>query len=96
MKADEVLDNLSALYRERNAVYGDSYKNYGALGTALFPNGIELKTAEDFARWGVLALIMSKLQRYCVNFDNGGHLDSLQDLAVYAAMLFELDEEPKL
>jgi len=35
----------------------------------------------------------SKLSRYCMNLQNGGHQDSLDDLAVYAMLARECDEE---
>ena len=61
---------------------------------ALFPNGVQLKTEEDFGRWGVFSTIIGKMHRYAVNFDKG-HDDSLRDAIVYAAMLRELDGEKK-
>lgn len=91
----EMLRDCAKLYEERNAVYGDNYKHFGTIITGLFPEGcgIELSTEEDWNRFGIIVQIASKLSRYCVNFKNGGHDDSLQDLAVYATMLRELDAE---
>ena len=67
---------------------------FRSLMCALFPNGIVLKTPEDHNRFGVLTMIASKLNRYCNNFESGGHADSIHDLGVYAFMLEELDEMP--
>jgi hypothetical protein len=41
---------------------------------------------------GLLVQIMSKLSRYCANFNQGGHEDSLDDLAVYSVLLQEVDK----
>jgi hypothetical protein len=43
----------------------------------------------------VMTHIVSKLHRYALNFETGGHQDSLKDLAVYAAMLASLDDANK-
>lgn len=92
----EALHQAAAIYEQRNALYGDNYKRFGKLLAALFPDGISIASAEDPVkagnRLGVLIQILSKITRYCENFERGGHADSLDDLAVYAMMLRELDE----
>ena len=93
MKVDDFLKQADATYSERGEVYGESYKNFGTIVKALFPNGIVLKTVEDMNRWGVFQMMLSKLHRYANNFHAGGHSDSLIDLATYSAMLHELDTE---
>jgi hypothetical protein len=91
------LRECADIYEERNKVYGDNYKNFGAVWLALFPDGISTTSAEDPVsacnRLGVLIQVVSKLTRYCAQFNNGGHADSLTDLAVYAIMLQELDND---
>jgi hypothetical protein len=52
----------------------------------------QLKTADDANRLHLVIMILSKLSRYCWQFDQGGHVDSLDDMAVYAQMLQEVDE----
>lgn len=95
----EALRKAAAIYEERNALYGDNYKHFGKVWTALFPDGTYYNGTEDEVttanRLGILVQIVSKLTRYCAQFDNGGHADSLDDLAVYAMMLQELDAEAK-
>ena len=81
------------LYQQRNRVYGDTYKEFGKLLVALHPSGITLQSEDDFNRFGVYMQVLGKLKRYSVNFETGGHVDSLKDLAVYATMLQELDHE---
>lgn len=93
----EALRAAAGIYEERNKLYGDNYKRFGLVVAALFPDGISIASAEDPVkagnRLGVLIQILSKLTRYCENFNRGGHADSLEDLAVYAMMLRELDAD---
>lgn len=92
-RADDRLRALGDLFTERSRAYGPSYQEFGAVGKALFPRGIRLETEEDWKRWGVLSLMLTKLHRYVLNWENGGHGDSLDDLAVYAMMLREVDAQ---
>lgn len=93
MKVNDFLNQGIATHSERGLVYGESYKNFGNIIKAFFPDGVVLKTVEDMNRWGVFQMMLSKLHRYANNFNRGGHSDSLLDLAVYSAMLNELDTE---
>ena len=93
MRVPEMLREGAATYEERNALYGDNYRNFGRVMRALFPRDIECQTADDYNRLGVIVQIVGKLGRYCEQFEAGGHDDSLLDLAVYSQMLRELDEE---
>lgn len=85
------LENAAKTFEQRNAVYGDTYKRHGDVSLALFPEGVDLRTAEDQNRYACLSMIVGKLARYATNFEEGGHEDSLHDISVYAAMLNELD-----
>ena len=89
----ESLTELGRLYQERGAVYGDDYKRHGAVMAALFPQGVFLQTPKDFNRFALFVHIMTKVGRYSKTFVQGGHPDSLNDLAVYATMLNEIDQE---
>lgn len=95
----EALRQAARIYEERNELYGDNYKRFGLLLEALFPDGISIASAEDPVkagnRLGVLVQILSKIARYCEQFNKGGHADSLDDLAVYVMMLRELDADIK-
>lgn len=90
-KAHDFLSEGAATYAERNKVYGDNYLRVGAAMAALFPSGITLRTAEDHNRFHIFMLKIVKLSRYCVNWEKGGHADSLHDDMVYGAMLQEID-----
>ena len=93
----EALRSLGSLYEARNELYGGNYKKFGALMVALdnfCPQGIAGGDCPDtWNRIGLLVQIASKLSRYCAQFNEGGHPDSLDDLSVYAQMLQEVDGE---
>ena len=80
-------------YKERNAIYKDSYKIRGQIMEILFPDGIQLKTAKDYNRFGMFTGVMTKMMRYAAQMQDGGHYDSAHDAAVYAMMLNEIDHE---
>jgi hypothetical protein len=94
-KVPTALEKLADLYRERNKLYGNDYKRCGEAYAALFPNGLTLRTAEDFSRFVIFSLGYGKQIRYANNFTRGGHVDSLDDLSVYAQMLQELDGDAR-
>lgn len=74
-------------YDERNKIYGDNFVIVGNVLSALFPNGLTLKTADDFRRYHLFDWTIGKLSRYAQNFTKGGHADSSHDAMVYIAML---------
>jgi hypothetical protein len=84
---------LGDLFNERGKVYGSSWRESGALYATLLPGGVELRSAQDFCRFAIFMMVVGKIQRYAKNFSKGGHKDSLDDIAVYAQMLRQLDEE---
>lgn len=90
-EASDILEEMADTFRERNKIYGDNYKRVGAVMAAMFPDGVVLRTAEDFNRWHLFELQIVKLTR----FANSGlvHKDSIHDEAVYAAMVESLIDE---
>ena len=90
-KVPDMLRDAAAIYEERNKLYGDNYKRFGRIMKELFPQGLKLDGHDDFNRYGVFVQVVSKITRYAENFTRGGHADSLDDMAVYAMMLQELD-----
>ena len=93
MKADEILNSTAHLFRKKREEYGDNYLVIGKLMEALFPDGLEIKTNEEWNRLHLLLLSVVKFSRYAFNYKKGGHRDSLLDLIVYVAMLDEMDDE---
>ena len=91
--AADILAEMAETYRERNKVYGDNYKRVGAVMAAMFPNGVDLFTEDDYNVWHLFELMVVKLTR----FANSGltHEDSIHDAAVYAAMVESLIRKEK-
>lgn len=87
----ENLRHAADIFEERSKIYGDNYKRFGYIMVGLFPNGLSLKSPEDFGRMGVFVQIVSKMTRYAEQFEKGGHPDSLDDTSVYSMMLQDLD-----
>lgn len=92
-KVVENLKNLIAIREGKNSDYGEAHKKKGEVIVALFGGIPQFDSAEDLSRYGMLEFIASKMVCYCANFHNGGHADSLDDIAVYTQMLKELDVE---
>ena len=92
MKAINNIERMLDTYKERNAIYGDNYKIAGIIFKQLFKDGIEIKSIEDYNRFAILMQMINKIIRYSFNWKTG-HCDSLHDLAVYSAILMELDQE---
>jgi hypothetical protein len=90
-RVPELLLEATTIYEERNRLYGNNYKL--PVMSLLFPNGIMLRSEEDFIRYGAFVQIVAKVTRYAAQFNKNGHADSLNDLAVYAMLLREIDEE---
>lgn len=92
-KVPDKLRSAADLFAERNAIYGDNWRNVGHAMAALFPDGVTLKTPEDFQRFHLFELKMVKLSRYAKSFGDGGHRDSIRDDGVYSFLLEAVDEE---
>lgn len=88
----DILEAAAKTFRERNAVYGDNYLRVGGMMAAMFPDGVNIKTAHDWNRMHILMLDMVKKSRYAVNWYAGGHEDSVLDATVYSAMLAAIDK----
>ena len=91
----EMLREAAAVYEERQKVYGYNYLQFGHVMLALFPNGIEIVTPDQWNRFGVFIQMITKITRYASQITADGHDDSLLDLSVYANMLRELHEMEK-
>lgn len=81
----DVLNEMAKTFRERSKVYGDNFKIVGNVMTALFPEGVNLVTADQFNQWHLFELIVVKLTRFANT--KLTHIDSIHDMAVYAAMI---------
>ena len=92
MRADEILEQAAATYRERNKEYGENYRVFGRVMDALFPDGLTIKGQDEWNRFHLWLLAVVKMTRYVQNFKDG-HDDSILDEIVYLAMTLQLDRE---
>ena len=83
--AAEVLEKMADTYRERNRVYGDNYLVVGQVMKSLFPDGVDLRSVEDYNKWHLFELIVVKMTRFANS--SLTHQDSIHDMSVYGAML---------
>lgn len=93
MNVSDILLRAAKTFAEKRPVYGDNWKKVGAALAGMFPDGLTVRTSEDWQRLYLLILIVMKLSRYSNNFLSGGHPDSAHDMMVYSAMIEALDEE---
>lgn len=93
MKVDLILEEMAKTYRDRNAEYGSNWNLAAELMLLFFPEGITLKTKDDFIRFGILEHIVNKLTRF-IN-SKMTHADSVHDGAVYMAIMEALLRETK-
>jgi hypothetical protein len=92
----ERLTDLGKIYDERGAAYGKDYHHTGEALAAFYPDGITLRTPREFRAFMIRCFMLAKLMRDANHLvaKGTGHLDSLDDLAVYAQMTRELEEIP--
>jgi hypothetical protein len=92
----ERLRDAAALFEKRNKSYGGNYRLMGRVMHEIYPNGLTIKTPEEWLRLMLQVHRVTKETRYAQNFGRGGHADSLEDMAVYAIMAAETDEMVEL
>lgn len=85
MDAGYILAQAADTFKQRNAQYKHNADKVGKVMQILFPDGVQLKSAEDFHKWHLFELMIVKLTRF-VNSDLN-HYDSIRDLVVYGAMV---------
>ncbi|MCX7124097.1 MAG: hypothetical protein NTV32_10645 [Gammaproteobacteria bacterium] len=93
MKPNEILDEAAKTFADRDKQYGNNYLVIGEALAALLPNGIALKTPEDFNRFHLWLMALAKLSRYGKNLASGGQQDSIRDACVYSAILEAFDSD---
>ena len=95
MKPDEYLSSAAEMYRYKSTMYGNNYLQFGGIMKSMFPNGLTVKTEDEWNRLHLFIMNMIKTTRYAQNFNNGGHEDSVIDGIVYLAMLHQVDDLAK-
>lgn len=94
-RAPDFLEAGAETFRQRNAIFGDTYLLFGPAMAAAFPEGLKIEPGdvESFNRLGVWVQCMGKLLRYGPQLSSGGHRDSAHDLMVYGAILEEVTKK---
>ena len=83
-RTPEILANMAATFRERNAVYKDCTGVVAAMTAALWPHGVDADTVGR-PEYMSLLMIVNKIARFVAS--DLTHVDSVHDIAVYAAMI---------
>lgn len=89
----EILESMAQTYRDRSKVHGESFRRVGPALSALFPDGITLKTEQDFCQFHLLDWMVGKMCRFSATGMN--HADSIHDIGAYAAMSEKVLQEKK-
>lgn len=80
----DILEEMAATFRERNAEYKDNFKMVGPIMKVLFPEGVPVEIVGSH-QFHLLELIVVKLSRFAIS--GLVHEDSIHDAGVYAAMI---------
>ena len=83
----DILMAAAETFRSRNAAYGNNYRNIGPALFQMFPDGVTLRTMEDFQQFHYAVMLVLKLTRWASS--GMTHVDSIHDAVVYAAMAEE-------
>lgn len=82
--AYQVLEEMAATFKQRNAVYGSNFKMVGPIMALLFPNGVSVELLKS-DQFHLFELLIVKLSRLAIS--GLKHQDSARDAGVYAAMI---------
>lgn len=85
LRADITLEQMAKTFRERNETYKENWITVGKVMEAMFPEGLTLRTEDDFVRFHFFDWVVGKLTRFVAT--DMKHTDSVHDAAVYLAML---------
>lgn len=93
----DLLKQKIDLFIAKGKEYNHTYKQFGDVWEALFPNGYQCKTAEQANFFGIYHMLIHKLIRLAGKLDIPAEIsiDSAKDIQVYGAMLEELIIEAK-
>jgi hypothetical protein len=80
----DVLVNMARTFRKRNKLYGQNYLMVHKIIGILWPRGVP-SALVTCPQWHLFELIIVKVSRLAVS--NISHIDSVHDMAVYAAMI---------
>jgi hypothetical protein len=85
LKAHKTLLKAARTFRQKNRQYSNNWEMVGKVFVALYPNGITLRTEEDFVLFHWMSWKVGKLTRFVQTRHT--HLDSIHDDGVYTFMI---------
>lgn len=81
-----ILREMGRTFEERGKIYGDNWKRIGVVMDALAGGeAVTIEGPDDWLKWSLFFLMVTKMTRLATT--DIEHIDSVHDLAVYAAML---------
>ena len=89
MSVEDVFKKALSTFKTRNTEYGQTWDKVGLITNILYPEGICLTTATDFAKFHILQWLIGKLVRYV----NTSELDHIHDAGVYCFILESIHAE---
>lgn len=85
----DLLIEKAELFETKGKEYGHTYKEYGNVMMAFFPEDIPVQPSKEFwNKFGIFNMLVHKMMRLAKT--NFGSVDSVKDIQVYAAMLEEI------
>lgn len=93
MNIDKILEDMRITFKDRNERYSENWRSMGPIMTALYPEGIILRTEEDFVKFSLFEWALGKFVRFARTGHQ--HQDSLLDAAVYLCILNAYLDENK-
>lgn len=93
----DLLRNKIKIFEKKGKQYNHTYKQFGDVWNALFPNGFKVDSVEGANFFGIYHMLIHKLIRLAGKLQTPSELsiDSAEDIQIYAAMLEELIIEAK-
>lgn len=80
----DILEEMAATFRERNAEYKDNFKMVGPIMKLFFPEGVPVEVLGSH-QFHLFELMVVKMSRFAIS--GLQHQDSIHDAGVYAAMI---------
>jgi len=87
---EEILAKATETYSDRTLKYKNTWRPVADITKILYPNGITLKTSDDYAKFHILQWVIGKLVRYVQGNDDP---DSIHDCGVYSFILEHIATE---
>lgn len=89
------LIDAAILFQERNEQYGNNFVKIGEVLHAMYPFGITISSSIQWYRIFTIIMLVMKTTRYAENVRGVGHMDSLDDMTVYAQMAAYMDDRER-